>query len=174
MNTRMLASITLATCIGYANLALADAATDNAAVAAALVGSWDLVSLENRGEDGSVHKPFGDAPLGRITYTADGRMTAQIMRDVRKTFATDQLYSGTADEKAAAYDSYIAYYGTYTVDAAKHTVTHTVEASLFPNWVGGQQQRFYTLDGEQLILSTAPFPAHGTVVTPRVVWRRAP
>lgn len=174
MNTRLLAVITLASCMGHAHLALADAPTDDAAVAATLVGSWDLVSLENRGEDGSVHRPFGEAPVGRITYTADGRMTAQIMRDKREPFATNQLYSGTTEEKAAAFDSYIAYYGTYVVDAAQRTVTHTVEASLFPNWVGGRQQRFYKLEGEQLILSSAPFPAHGTVVTPRVIWRRAP
>lgn len=147
-------------------------AADSAADTAALVGSWELVSLENRGADGSVHHPFGKAPVGRITYTADGRMMAQIMRDERQPFATSELYSGTQAEKAAAYDSYVAYYGTYAVDAATHTVTHKVTASLFPNWVGGDQQRFYALDGDALILSTKPFPAQGTEVTAHVVWRR--
>ncbi len=148
-------------------------AADNASTAAALVGSWELVSLENHGADGSVHQPFGKAPVGRITYTADGRMMAQIMRDERIAFATSALYTGTEAEKAAAYDSYIAYYGTYAVDAATMTVTHKVTASLFPNWVGGDQQRFYVLDGDQLTLSSKPFPAHGTVVTPKVIWHRA-
>ena len=147
-------------------------AADNATTAAALVGSWELVSLENHGEDGSVHQPFGKAPVGRITYTADGRMMAQIMRDERTVFATNALYTGTEAEKAAAYDSYIAYYGTYAVDAATQTVTHKVTASLFPNWVGGDQQRFYVLEGDQLTLSAKPFPAFGTIVTPRVIWRR--
>lgn len=173
MNTRRLASITLATYIGCTSFALADATTDNAAVAATLVGSWDLVSLENRGEDGSVHKPFGEAPVGRITYTADGRMTAQIMRDVRETFATDQLYSGSADEKAAAYDSYIAYYGSFAVDPAAGTVTHRITGSLFPNWSGGEQTRFYTLAGDTLTLSTPPFASNGREISVHVVWKRA-
>lgn len=141
--------------------------------AQALVGNWELVSLENRGADGSIHRPFGTAAVGRITYTADGRMMAQIMRGERPPFGTSELYGGTAAEKAAAYDGYIAYFGTFSVDAASHVVTHQVTASLFPNWVGGEQQRFYELAGDQLILSTKPFPAHGTEVKAHVVWRRA-
>ncbi len=151
----------------------AHAADNTGDKAAALVGSWELVSLENHGEDGSVHQPFGKAPVGRITYTADGRMMAQIMGDERTVFGTDVLYTGTEAEKAAAYDSYIAYYGSYTVDVATHTVTHKVTASLFPNWVGGNQQRFFALDGDTLTLSSKPFPAYGTVVKPKVIWHRA-
>ena len=139
---------------------------------ALLVGSWDLVSLENRGVDGSVHRPFGEHPVGRITYTADGLMSAQIMHEQRTPFKVAELYSGTAAEKVAAYDSFIAYYGTFAVDPASHTVTHHVTASLFPNWVGGDQTRFFMLEGSDLILSTKPFPAHGTEVTAHVVWRR--
>ncbi|MGH8595984.1 MAG: lipocalin-like domain-containing protein, partial [Gammaproteobacteria bacterium] len=59
---------------------------------AKLLGSWDLVSLENRGADGSVHHPFGTNPVGRITYTADGLMSAQIMHGSRQPFATATLY----------------------------------------------------------------------------------
>ena len=44
---------------------------------ALLVGSWDLVAVENRGTNGEMERPFGDQPRGRITYTADGSATAQ-------------------------------------------------------------------------------------------------
>ena len=137
-----------------------------------LIGSWDLVSLENHGANGKTFYPFGEHPIGRITYTADGKMMAQIMRAERKPFATGDLYSGTADEKAAAYDSYVAYYGDFSVDPALHTVTHTVTGSLFPNWTGGQQMRFYELKGDELVLTTKPFHAQGTEVTAHVVWHR--
>jgi len=139
---------------------------------APFIGSWDLVSLENRGADGSVHQPFGAHPVGRITYTADGQMSAQIMHETRKPFAKADLYGGTPEEKAAAYASYIAYYGPFDVDAAAGTVIHHVIASLLPNWVGGDQLRFYRFEGDTLVLSAKPFPAFGTEVTPHVVWRR--
>ena len=137
-----------------------------------LIGSWDLVSLENHGTNGKTFYPFGEHPIGRITYTEDGKMMAQIMRAERKPFVTHDLYSGTADEKAAAYDSYVAYYGDFAVDPALHAVTHTVTGSLFPNWTGGQQTRFYALKGDELVLTTKPFHAQGTEVTAHVVWHR--
>ena len=79
---------------------------------------------------------------------------------------------GTPEEKAAAYASYIAYYGPFDVDPAAGTVTHHVIASLLPNWVGGDQVRSYRFEGDTLILSSKPFPAFDTEVTPHVVWRR--
>jgi len=140
---------------------------------ALLAGSWDLVAVENRGTDGTVERPFGDAPRGRITYTADGFLSAHVMHAERAPFATGGLYSGTAAEKAAAYDSYIAYYGAYTVDTAARTVTHTLTGSLFPNWTGSSQTRHYALDGDVLTLSTPPMERDGREITVHVVWRRA-
>lgn len=152
-------------------LAAAAPAADDAA-RAALIGSWDLVSLENRAADGSVKQPLGAAPVGRITYTADGHMSAQLMHGTRAPFAADALYGGSADERAAAYASYIAYYGSFTVDAAAGVVRHRVTGSLFPNWVGSEQVRHYVLDGDQLTLSAPSTDAQGRPVSARVVWRR--
>ena len=137
-----------------------------------LIGSWDLVSLENRATTGEIFQPLGEHPVGRFTYTADGKMSAQLMRGDRVVFKTTELYSGTAAEKATAYDSYVAYYGSFEVDPALHKLTHHVAASLFPNWTGGEQIRFYELHGDELILSTKPFQARGKEVTAHVVWRR--
>jgi Lipocalin-like domain len=78
------------------------------------------------------------------------------------------------DEKAAAYNTFIAYYGSFKVDTAAQSVTHHVTASLFPNWVGGDQVRFYQFDEDRLILRATPFPAFGTEVRPYVVWRKVP
>jgi len=155
--------------LGACALALTAYAADPAA---GFIGSWDLVSLENRGADGSVHQPFGAHPVGRITYTADGLMSAQIMHETRVPFAGTALYGGTPAEKAAAYSGYIAYYGSFDVDPAAGIVTHHVTGSLLPNWVGGNQVRFYRFEGEHLVLSSKPFAAFGTEVTPHVVWRK--
>ena len=147
-------------------------AADDAADAA-LIGSWDLVKLENHASDGQVSKQFGDAPIGRITCTADGHMSAQILRAGRPPFADHDLYGGTPAEKRAAYDSFIAYYGSFEVDSANHVVTHHVVGSLFPNWVGGDQQRYYAISGDELTLSTKPFTVAGKETTARVLWKRA-
>lgn len=141
---------------------------------AAFVGSWDLVSVENRASDGSVTLPFGDTPRGRISYTPDGFLSAHVMRDARAAFGDGAgLYDGSATEKAAAYDSYIAYYGRYTVDAAAGTVTHRIEGSLFPNWSDSAQTRHYAFDGDTLILRSPPLDTGGKTLTVHVVWRRA-
>lgn len=141
---------------------------------APFIGSWALVSVENRGADGTVEHPFGKSPQGRITYTADGLLSAHVMRADRAAFAGQSLYSGDASEKAAAYDSYIAYYGSFNVDPVAKTVTHRITGSLFPNWSGSEQTRFYAIDGDTLTLSTPPFKSGEREITVHVVWQRAP
>jgi hypothetical protein len=42
------------------------------------------------------------------------------------------------------------------VDERRKTLTTQVEGSMFPNWVGGQQVRYYELSDKQLILKTTP------------------
>ena len=44
------------------------------------------------------------------------------------------MTGGTDDERARAFATFIAYGGRYEVTG--DTVTHHVETSLFPNWVG--------------------------------------
>jgi len=43
-----------------------------------------------------------------------------------------------ADEKLALFDAYVAYFGTYSVDAARGVVIHHVEADLSDvlHWTG--------------------------------------
>ena len=55
-----------------------------------------------------------------------------ISRAGRVAFAGDDLLSGTAEEKAGAVESFVAYAGRYTIHGDQ--VVHHVEVSLFPNW----------------------------------------
>jgi len=54
------------------------------------------------------------------------------------------------------------------VDQASQTVTHHVEASLVPSWVGTSLKRRFRWDGERLVLTRA---VPGT--TDELVWERA-
>ncbi len=44
----------------------------------------------------------------------------------------------------------IAYFGTYSVSETDKTITTHIESSTFPNWIGTDQKRFFTLSGDEL------------------------
>jgi hypothetical protein len=131
------------------------------------LGTWKLVSFESRSPSGEVTYPRGRNPVGRLTYDPDGRMAVHIMQPGRAKFASENSRAATAAEAESAYRGYSAYYGTYTVDEAASHVIHKVEASLFPNWVGTDQKRFFRFEGNRLTLE-ADQPAGRS----KLVWER--
>jgi hypothetical protein len=90
-----------------------------------LIGTWILISLYNAREDGSRFSPVGSNPKGILIYDATGRMSVQIMGSERASFAAGNFLEGTANENKAAVHGTISYFGTYTVDEAGHTRSHT-------------------------------------------------
>ena len=78
----------------------------------------------------------------------------------------------TDAEVRAAYDGYLAYWGTFDLDAARGTVTHHVRGSLYPNWVGQDQVRAYSLEGRRLTLRTPPMKQRGREVVGLLTWER--
>jgi hypothetical protein len=136
----------------------------------ALVGAWRLVSWENRAADGQVTYPMGTDTLGYVIYTADGRFSITISRRGRAGFAAGDLLSGTTEEQARAMEGFVAYAGRYTFHGDR--VIHHVELSLFPNWVGSDQERWVELAEDRLILSASPLLLAGKQQVPRLVWER--
>ena len=136
----------------------------------ALVGTWRLVSWENRDGQGQVTWPVGQDARGYIMYTADGYMSVHIMMANRAPFAAGDLLGGSSAEKAGAAETYIAYAGRY--ERRANTVIHHVELSLFPNWVGTQQERLLEVHGDRLTLSTAPLLLDGRQQTAHLIWER--
>jgi hypothetical protein len=136
-----------------------------------LVGSWRLISYEEHRDDGSVI-PVWVNPRGRLMYDAAGRMSGQIMKADRPSFASSDLLDGTAEEVREAFEGYFAYYGSYTVDSNEGVVTHHVEGSLYPNYNGSDQRRFFRLSGNQLRLRTPPIVSGGRTSEFELVWER--
>ena len=136
----------------------------------ALVGAWQLLSWENRAADGQVTYPMGADALGYLLYTADGCFSVTISRGGRAGFAAGDLLGGTTEEKARAVESSVGYAGRYTFHGDR--VIHHVELSLFPNWVGTDQQRWVELTGDRLTLSASPLLLAGKQQVPRLVWER--
>jgi hypothetical protein len=135
-----------------------------------LVGTWRLISWENRSSDGQISYPLGTGPRGYITYSEDGYMFVAIMRPDRTKFSAGDLLRGTAEEKAHAAETYVSYCGRY--DFRGETVIHHVELSLFPNWVGVDQERLVEVRGNRLTLSTRPTLFAGLQQTAHLVWER--
>src|SRR5438552_1416906 len=63
-------------------------------------------------------------------------MSAHVMRNDRPLFATKDPARGTDVEVRAAFEGYVSYFGTYTIDPQTQTVTHHVRGASFPNWIG--------------------------------------
>ena len=134
-------------------------------------GSWKLVSFEMRTVNDEINYPYGEDALGYIFYGQDGYMSVAFMNQGRPAIsATTDLRGGTPQEKAAAFDTYFTYCGTYEYDQKR--VIHHIEVSLYPNWTGKDQVRFYSFEGDRLILTTPPLLFEGAEQTGYLIWKR--
>ena len=136
-----------------------------------LVGTWRLVSLEHRREDGQIVKILGEESIGLGAFTGDGYFFSFIMNADRPKFLSEDIMGGTLEEKASAVETFVSYCGRYEVNEDK--ITQNVEMSLFPDWVGGKQERYFEFDNDRLIVKTPPMVIHGEKIFGYSIWVRA-
>ena len=127
--------------------------TSNTAVAQRIVGTWQLMTRTVTRADGTVvvDPVLGEKPAGRLVYDASGAMMLQMMRSGRKDAISppSAAQDKTNPRVILGYDSY---FGRYTVDEKAGTLTHHVEGSLFPEDLGSDWVRPFTLEGDRLTL----------------------
>ncbi|RVT89371.1 lipocalin-like domain-containing protein [Sphingomonas crocodyli] len=104
-----------------------------------LTGTWPLVACTITFPDGTVHRPYGTAPIGVMIYSPEGWMSCHM------AFGGD----GTVGS------SYSSYHGPFTIDEAAKVVTHHVAGAFDPAMTNTDQRRAYAFDGDTLILSAA-------------------
>jgi hypothetical protein len=132
-----------------------------------LSGTWKLVSVTSTSTSGERDEaPYGTNPVGSLTYTGDGRVSAMISYDGRKPLS---IRAGT-EEQAEAFKTFLAYAGRYTLSGGE--VSHYVEIASIQNWVGKNLVRYVEFEGDRLILTTPPTPANGKMQTFELVWQR--
>jgi len=136
------------------------------------VGAWRLLSLEARTSTGDVSYPYGKDAAGYLLYSSEGYMSASVTQARRSHFASPDALAASAEEKRAAFDTYSSYSGRYVVQGQK--VIHHVEISLFPNWSGKPQERFFAFSGDQLTLTAPPMRIGGVELTLVAIWQRLP
>ena len=138
-----------------------------------LAGAWKLESRTVRRGDGAVvaDAVLGEQPPGRLFYDPSGEMALQMMRVGRK--AAIGLPADAKDkENPRVVLGYDAYFGRFTVDERVGTITHHVEGSLFPEDLGRDFVRGFTLDGDTLTLRFTS-AADGSSITRTLIFRRA-
>jgi hypothetical protein len=117
-----------------------------------LVGTWQVMEMTDTDAAGTVHHPYGEHPTGYIVYDATGYMHVQVMRTPATPSFVAGDQKGSEQEVRAAYDGYVAYFGTYRVDEAQSKVIHQVQGSLMPSYTGTDQPRPIKLVGDELII----------------------
>ncbi len=133
-------------------------------------GTWKLEAMELRSLRGVTTYPYGKDPTGFIMYLEPDRMAVAFGNGARKPFASDDMRGGTEQEKSAAFNSFVCYCGTFSV--GEKSVFHSIDVSLFPNWVGTSQERLYEFDGNMLRLVSRPFMIDGEMQTAHLVWKK--
>ena len=141
-----------------------------------LIGVWKLVSGVAKHEvTGAVRYPWGEKPVGRLSYDDAGRVFAQLMNPGRRSVggaansgSASAIESASAEEMREMLTGFNAYFGTFDIDEQSKTVIHHLQSALIPSWVGSNQRRQYEFSskGELIILNTASQEAY------RLVWQR--
>jgi hypothetical protein len=150
---------------------------NQAPVATDLFDTWLLVSWKVTDARGQTAYPFGRHPVGQIIYTDAGHMSAQLTNpDLRV-----EDVSGMDEEDIVGRVSrtFFAYHGTYSVDLAAGTVTHHVQGSIRPSWIGTNQKRgFAMIDADHMkLFAITGDTASGETNFPGsnvLLWERAP
>jgi hypothetical protein len=123
-----------------------------------LLGSWHLTAADKILPGGSQVADYGKAPRGFVIFTADGHYVLEIFRSEHLKFASGDRAKGTPEEYKDAVLSASCHFGTYTVDAAKGTITFHIERSSYPNWDETTRVSSFKLEGDKLTWLSSPRP----------------
>jgi hypothetical protein len=114
-----------------------------------LVGTWRFTTFVDTPDGGQAVYAFGKDPIGFFVFTADGHVFLNIMRNPPHA----PLEGVDPDPESCLPDWFCAYFGTYTVDGIKSTwVTHVLGSNM-PSYLGTDQARHFTVQGDKLIIS---------------------
>jgi hypothetical protein len=120
-----------------------------------LVGTYRLVKFTRTWmATGETEDTYGKVPQGYLMYSPNGRMMVLLAKDKRPK--PSDLEKMTDQERADLFRTMIAYAGTYDFDG--RDITHHIDVSWNENWVGTNQIRHATFEGQRIVLSTDPHP----------------
>jgi hypothetical protein len=145
------------------------ASTQQATAQTNIVGTWTLVS-ETAHHGAETTQPLGPNPLGSMMFDRNGHFMMIISRRGLPKFAANKRDAGTPEENKAVLAGLLGFFGTYSVNNG--VLILRPEASTFPNWIGADQKRYFTLSGNEMKWTNRT-PAIGAEIV-ELVWRRSP
>ena len=159
-------------------LCAADAGQGRRTTRQDLIGVWRLVDIDVEGPAGREADPFyGNGSRGLLIYDASGWFSVQIEGSGRPSVEIPSVRpvasqsDSTARLKATVLDSYYAYYGTWSFDAATSTVTHHAKGALYPSEDEATYPQHVEVVGKRMSFTrTQNVAGHSTVQTKR--WER--
>jgi hypothetical protein len=141
------------------------------ASAADFIGTWRLLDYSFLHDDGVIEKPWGTEVRGYLLYSAEGYMSGNLGPARRRRGVIERISPDPeSTDRPRRNRRYIAYTGRYTVEG--DTITHHVEASLFPLWVGRAEVRHYQFEGNRLTLRTDPLRHGRHIMVAQLIWER--
>lgn len=146
--------------------------TSQPPLSAALPGTWALLSRIDVTDAGveRAEPSLGADPVALLIYDRAGHFSAQFMKRDRTEAGVSRATEGGANNSRAV-NGYDAYFGTYSVDDAKGTVTQRLLGSLTADNVGLVLSRKMTVDGDRLIIRLRT-SVDGEPVDRTLTWRR--
>jgi hypothetical protein len=140
------------------------------AVAKKFVGTWRLVSTEQKLADGS-RQPnplLGPNGQGYLIY-GDSVMCGVLVNPDRPKWGAEQ--SPTDQELRQSMKCLVAYCGKYEVNSEQGYVVHHVEVDSLQNAAGIDRKRYFSFQDNRLILTLAP-PLPEGVQESSLTWER--
>ncbi|WP_369719815.1 lipocalin-like domain-containing protein [Bradyrhizobium sp. LLZ17] len=92
-----------------------------------LVGTWMLLSWEQKKADGSKVERYGTSPTGMAIFDAGGKYIITVMQSDRSKYASNALWQATPEENKETADGTITYFGTYSLREAESSIAIHVE-----------------------------------------------
>jgi hypothetical protein len=137
-----------------------------------VIGIWKLISFESQADDGTLTYLFGKDVAGLAMIDAKGYFSVHVINMKRPSFKIPDPRGGTPEEVKMAFEDYLGYYGTFDLDETKGVIIFHVKGAWLPNWIGGDQIRYYTLNGNRMTISTAPVLFGGKKRVGKLIWER--
>lgn len=134
--------------------------------ASKFIGTWKLIAIRDRDPATGIETPAARAGVdGQLVYTANGRLSVQIIRAGR-----DQAPAGSAD-------GFSSYFGTWKLVPAEGCVIHQQDGNLNHAQTGQTAKRYYSFNAAgHLSLATPPRKrdSDGLTVSSVFVWEKIP
>jgi hypothetical protein len=113
-----------------------------------IVGTYRLVSFVLEVDGQPPIENFGKEPKGMVIFTPT--------RVMSMTTAEGRKFGKSTEERAALWDTLIAYGGTYRLEGDR--IIATVDVSWNESWNGTQVMRLWRREGNRLLVTTARAP----------------